>query len=152
MWWCPIHECESEINHYTGHHVPYSLPRCVGSLTSHRFITCTRAFETGPTVYRPYPRRLESQTVCRCYPKAALYPQLFKDPECCSGRGLNLRPSAQQTGAYPIELTGRRFWNSGRTIIISPKYFEGFFKKKLFYYVGRRLKSKTLTGVMGWFE
>ena len=30
-----------------------------------------------------------------------------------------------------------------------PKYFEGFFKKKLFYYVGRRVKSKTLTGVMG---
>ena len=25
-----------------------------------------------------------------------------------------------------------------------PKYFEGFFKKKLFYYVGRRVKSKTL--------
>ena len=40
--------------------------------------------------------------------KAALSPQLFKDPECWSGRGLNLRPPAQQTGAYPIELTGRR--------------------------------------------
>ena len=25
-----------------------------------------------------------------------------------------------------------------------PKYFDGFFKKKLFYYVGGRLKSKTL--------
>ena len=25
-----------------------------------------------------------------------------------------------------------------------PKYFEGFFKKKLFYYVGGRVKSKTL--------
>ena len=30
-----------------------------------------------------------------------------------------------------------------------PKYFEGFFKKKLLYYVGRRVKSKTLSGVMG---
>ena len=67
---------------------------------SHRFffITCARACETGPTVYRPYPRRLESQTVCRCYYKA-LSPQLFKDPECWSGRGLNLWPAAQQTGA-----------------------------------------------------
>ena len=36
--------------------------------------------------------------------KAALSPQLFKDPEFWSGRGLNLRPPAQQTGAYPIEL------------------------------------------------
>ena len=25
----------------------------MGSLTSHRFITCARACETGPTVYRP---------------------------------------------------------------------------------------------------
>ena len=41
--------------------------------------------------------------------KAAISPQLFKDPECWSGRGLNLiRPPAQQAGAYPIELTGRR--------------------------------------------
>ena len=37
-----------------------TLYECAGSLTSHRFITCTRACETGPTVYRPYPRRLES--------------------------------------------------------------------------------------------
>ena len=40
--------------------------------------------------------------------KAALSPQLFKDPVCRSGRGLNLRPPAQQTGAYPVELTERR--------------------------------------------
>ena len=32
----------------------------------------------------------------------------FSDPESCSGRGLNLRPPAQQTGANPIELTGRK--------------------------------------------
>ena len=31
-----------------------------GSLTSQRFITCVRACETGPTVSRPYPRRLKS--------------------------------------------------------------------------------------------
>ena len=39
--------------------------------------------------------------------KAALSPQLFKDPECWSGRGLKLRPPAQQSGALPTELTGR---------------------------------------------
>ena len=38
--------------------------------------------------------------------KVALSPHLFKDPKCWSGRGLNLQPPAQQTGAYPIELTG----------------------------------------------
>ena len=45
---------------------PTLYEECVGSLTSHRFITCAKACETGPTVYRPYPRRLESLTVCRC--------------------------------------------------------------------------------------
>ena len=51
--------------------------------------------------------------------KAALSPQLFKDPECWSGRGLNLRPPAQQNGANPTELTGRRlvtFFNSSNQI------------------------------------
>ena len=26
----PVHECESEIDHYTGHYVPYSLRRVCG--------------------------------------------------------------------------------------------------------------------------
>ena len=41
--------------------------------------------------------------------KVARSPQLFKDPDCWSGRGLNLRPPARQSGALPTELTGRRF-------------------------------------------
>ena len=62
----PIHECESDIDHYTGYYVPYSLRRVSGFFNvPHIFfiiITCARACET---VYRPYLRRLESQTVCR---------------------------------------------------------------------------------------
>ena len=42
--------------------------------------------ETGPTAYHPYPRRLESLTISDVITKAALFPQLFKDPECWSGR------------------------------------------------------------------
>ena len=48
---------------------PTLYEECVGSLTSQKFITCAGACETGPTVYHPYPRRLESQTICRCYYK-----------------------------------------------------------------------------------
>ena len=64
----PIHKCESEIDHYTGHYVPYSLRRIE---ESNRFFTCARACETVTTVYRPYPRRLESLTVCRFYYKGS---------------------------------------------------------------------------------
>ena len=66
----PIHECESEIDHYTGHYMPYSLQRVCGFFNVPQiFITRARACETGPMVYHPYPRRLESQTVCRNYYK-----------------------------------------------------------------------------------
>ena len=73
-----------------------------------KFSSC----ETGPTVFRPYPRREESLTVC---PFAdvlmvkALFYQSFKDRECWSGQGLNPRPPVQQTGALPTELTS---WSS----------------------------------------
>ena len=39
--------------------------------------------------------------------KAALSPQLFKDPECWSGQGLNQWPPTWQTGAHPIDLIGQ---------------------------------------------
>jgi len=48
--------------------------------------------------------------------KVARSPQLFKDPECWSGRGLNLRPPVLQSGALPTELTGRRLIISGAVI------------------------------------
>ena len=41
--------------------------------------------------------------------KAALSPQLFKDPGCWSGRGLNPRPPVQQTGALLTELAILQF-------------------------------------------
>ena len=52
---------------------PTLYEECVGSLMSHRFITCARACEQGPTVYRPYPRRPESLIVCRCYYKGSTF-------------------------------------------------------------------------------
>ena len=65
--------------------------------------------ETGPTVFRPYPRSLESLTVGRCHYKGSTF-FLVKDPECWSGRGSNPWPPAQQTGALPTEPTRWRLF------------------------------------------
>ena len=107
-----------------GGYVPSTVyEECVGFLTFHRFfITCAKACETGPV--------REDQKVkpfADVITKAALSPQLFKDPECWSGRDLNLRPPAPQTGAYPIELTGRRVEN------------KDLFLKFTFYYSGSHI-------------
>jgi len=49
--------------------------------------------------------------------KAARSYQLFKNPECYYGRGLN---RAQQSGALPTELTGWRRKNLGVLAALPP--------------------------------
>ena len=51
---------------------PTLYEQCVGSLTSHS-INIGKDCETGPTVFRPYPRRLESLTICRCHYKGSTF-------------------------------------------------------------------------------
>ena len=48
---------------------PTLCDKCVGSFTSHRIVWTVKGCETGPTVYSPYPRRLESLTICECNSK-----------------------------------------------------------------------------------
>ena len=45
---------------------PTLYKECVGSLTSPDFLLHVY-------YYRPYPRRLESQTICRCYYKGSTF-------------------------------------------------------------------------------
>ena len=68
-----------------------------------------KGFETGPPAYRPYLRRLESLTInfADVITKAALSPQLFKDPVYWSCRDWNLRPPAWKSSTLSIEPTGR---------------------------------------------
>ena len=53
-----------------GSTTPTLYEQCVGSLTSHS-INIGKDCETEPTVFRPYPRRLESLTICRCHYKGS---------------------------------------------------------------------------------
>ena len=55
-----------------GSTTPTLYEQCVGSLTSHS-INIGKDCETGPTVFRPYPRRLESLTICRCHYKGSTF-------------------------------------------------------------------------------
>ena len=65
-----------------------------------------RSCETRHTVFRPYPRRLESLTICRCHYKGSTFLSvIFKDPEYWFSRGLTARPPARQTGALPTQPT-----------------------------------------------
>ena len=51
---------------------PTLCGKCVGFLASHKVIT-NKGCESGPTVYRPYPRRLESLTICSCHYKGSTF-------------------------------------------------------------------------------
>ena len=99
-----------KVDHTTGVYDPYSFRLVMWVLLRPTRTKQRNCCETGPTVFRPYPRRLESLTICRCHYKGStLFSVIFKDPECWSSRSLNPRPPARQTGALPTELTRRRF-------------------------------------------
>ena len=63
---CPQNRISEKPMHHTGGNVFYSFR------TVCRFFNVPHLYcETGPTVYRPYPRGLESLTICRCHYKGS---------------------------------------------------------------------------------
>ena len=62
----PCMKCtmKRQIDHPTGNYMPYSFRQVFGSLTSPADHVTMKMQETGPTVYSPYPRRLECLSIC----------------------------------------------------------------------------------------
>ena len=58
--------------------------------------------ETEATVFRPYPRRLESLNICRCHYKGSTF---FSGSLSVGPAGVWSRPPARQTAGLPTELT-----------------------------------------------
>ena len=64
----------------------------------------SRNCETGPPAYRPYPRRLESLTICRWNYKSSTFLLSYLKTLSVGPVGVsNSRPPASQPGAQPSE-------------------------------------------------
>ena len=68
-------------SHNSGNFMPYSFQIVCGSLTSHtELINIEGICEMEPTVYSPYPRGLESLTICGCNYKGSTFSSVILRP------------------------------------------------------------------------
>ena len=101
-----------KVGHTTRVYDPYSFRIVMWGLLRPTTTNQWKCCETGPTVFRPYARRLESLTNCRCHYKGSTFFSVFKDPECRSAgvwsRDISLGRSALSQLSY---LNYLRAWN-----------------------------------------
>ena len=62
-----------KVGHTTGVYVPYSFRTVVWVILRPTRTDQWKCCETGPTSFRPYPRRLESLTIYRCHYKCSTF-------------------------------------------------------------------------------
>ena len=72
------HPAHKRLYHKTRIYAPYSLRTECWFFYVPQESEQRKSCETGPTVWRPYPRRLECLIICRCHTTKAAHPlQLF---------------------------------------------------------------------------
>ena len=96
----PVH---LRLDHNTGDYVPYSYRTVSGFFNVPYYLISNKGYETGPPVYSPYPRRLESLTVCRCNYKGSTFSSVILRPWVLVRPESNSRPPAWQPDAQPTE-------------------------------------------------
>ena len=69
---CPIPQ-HVKVGHTNGVYDPFSFGRVMWVLLRPTRANQWKCCETGPTVFCPYPRRLESLTICRCHYKGSSF-------------------------------------------------------------------------------
>ena len=86
-------------DHKTGNFMPYSLRIVCGFLNIPQLF---KGCERGPPAYSPYPRRLESLTICWCNYKGSTFYSVILRPWVLVRPESNSRPPTSQSNAQQL--------------------------------------------------
>ena len=103
----PIHECESEIDHYTGQYVPYTLRRVCGFFNVPQIYYTCKGLWDGAYSLSPLSEKTRKSNLLQMLLHFVL--SYLKNLSVGQAGVWTYGLVAQQTVAYPIKLTGWQF-------------------------------------------